>query len=163
MLFRSDVMKRPPRNPNEPLFNKFVTFRVVFVSLLMTAGTIVLFNLKYNSGLSDGLDALDAQAKAQTIAVTFVIMFQIFYMLNCRSLKDSLRKIGWFSNPVVFLGIGAVLLLQAVFIYAPFMQNIFGTIPLELNDLIWAFGFGFTVFPIIGIEKWIHTLISREK
>ena len=158
-----DVMKRPPRNPNEPLFNKFVTFRVVFVSLLMTAGTIVLFNLKYNSGLSDGLDALDAQAKAQTIAVTFVIMFQIFYMLNCRSLKDSLRKIGWFSNPVVFLGIGAVLLLQAVFIYAPFMQNIFGTIPLELNDLIWAFGFGFTVFPIIGIEKWIHTLISREK
>ncbi|MFW6289706.1 MAG: cation-translocating P-type ATPase, partial [Mariniphaga sp.] len=158
-----NVMNRPPRKPDEPLFNKFVTFRVVFVSLLMTAGTIILFNLQYSSALSEGLQVPDAQAKAQTISVTFVIMFQIFYMLNCRSLKDSLQKIGWFSNPVVYLGIGSVLLLQAIFIYAPFMQSIFGTEPLEPVDILWATGFGFIVFPIIGIEKWIHSLITRER
>jgi calcium-translocating P-type ATPase len=158
-----DVMKRPPRRPNEPLFNKFVTFRVFFVSVLMTTGTIALFNLQYSSGLSDGLAAPDAQAKAQTISVTFVIIFQIFYMLNCRSLKDSIQKIGWFSNPVVYVGIASVLLLQVVFIYVPFMQSIFGTKPLEPVDLLWATGFGFAVFPIIGIEKWIHSLLTRKK
>jgi magnesium-transporting ATPase (P-type) len=158
-----DVMKRPPRSPNEPLFNKFVAFRVFFVSVLMTTGTIALFNLQYSSGLSDGLAAPDAQAKAQTISVTFVIIFQIFYMLNCRSLKDSIQKIGWFSNPVVYVGIASVLLLQVVFIYVPFMQSIFGTKPLEPVDLLWATGFGFAVFPIIGIEKWIHSLLTRKK
>ncbi len=158
-----DVMNRPPRRPDEPLFNKFVTFRVIFVSLLMTVGTIALFKLQYSNALSDGLQVPDAQAKAQTISVTFVIMFQIFYMLNCRSLKDSLQKIGWFSNPIVYLGIGSVLILQAIFIYAPFMQSIFGTQPLELIDIAWATGFGFAVFPIIGIEKWIHSLITRKK
>ncbi len=158
-----NVMNRPPRSPDEPLFNKFVTFRVFFVSLIMTAGTIILFNLQYSAGLSEGMEAPDAQAKAQTISVTFVIMFQIFYMLNCRSLKDSLQKIGWFSNPVVYLGIGVVLVLQAIFIYAPFMQSIFGTEPLELIDIAWATGFGFAVFPIIGIEKWIHSRLTQKE
>ncbi|MFP4470281.1 MAG: cation-translocating P-type ATPase, partial [Bacteroidales bacterium] len=31
-----DVMRRPPRKPDAPLFNRFVTYRVVLVSLLMT-------------------------------------------------------------------------------------------------------------------------------
>ena len=90
-------------------------------------------------------------------------MFQIFYMLNCRSLKDSLWKIGWFSNPVVYLGIGVVLLLQGVFLYAPFMQTIFGTQPLSVSDILWPVVFGFAVFPVIGLEKWIHSLLVKKK
>ena len=31
-----NVMKRPPRNPSEPVFTRYVAFRVVFVSFLMT-------------------------------------------------------------------------------------------------------------------------------
>ncbi len=158
-----NVMKRPPRKPDAPLFNKFVTFRVVFVSLFMTAGTIILFNLHYSHSLENGLDPAFAQAKAQTTSVTFVILFQIFYMLNCRSLHDSLTKIGFFSNPTVFLGIGIVLGLQAVFIYAPFMHNIFNTVPLTAQELLFAALFGFAIFPVIGIEKWIHSVLTRRK
>jgi len=154
-----NVMKRPPRSPDAPLFNKFVTFRVVFVSLFMTAGTIILFNLHYSHSLENGLDPAFAQAKAQTTSVTFVILFQIFYMLNCRSLHDSLMKIGFFSNPTVFLGIGIVLGLQAVFIYAPFMHSIFNTVPLTAQELLFATLFGFAIFPVIGIEKWIHSVL----
>ena len=157
-----NVMKRPPRRPDAPLFNKFVTFRVVFVSLFMTAGTIILFNLHYSHSLENGLDSAFAQAKAQTTSVTFVILFQIFYMLNCRSLHDSLAKIGFFSNLTVFLGIGIVLGLQAVFIYAPFMHTIFNTVPLTAEEILFAALFGFAIFPVIGIEKWIHHLISRR-
>ncbi|SHF96260.1 Ca2+-transporting ATPase [Mariniphaga anaerophila] len=158
-----NVMKRPPRKPDAPLFNKFVTFRVVFVSLFMTAGTIIVFNLHYAHSLTDGLDPAFAQAKAQTMAVTFVILFQIFYMLNCRSLRDSLLKIGFFSNPLVFLGIGIVLALQVVFIYAPFMHSIFKTVPLSAKEVLIATLFGFAIFPVIWFEKWIHFLINRKK
>lgn len=158
-----NVMKRPPRKPDAPLFNKFVTFRVVFVSLFMTAGTIILFNLHYSHSLENGLDPAFAQAKAQTTSVTFVILFQIFYMLNCRSLHDSLMKIGFFSNPAVFLGIGIVLGLQAVFIYAPFMHSIFNTVPLTPAEVLFAVLFGFVIFPVIGIEKWIHSLLTKRK
>ena len=157
-----NVMKRPPRNPNSPLFNRFVTFRVVFVSLFMTAGTIVLFNLYHTHSLEEGLSPVFARAKAQTIAVTFVILFQIFYMLNCRSLRNSLIRIGFISNPKVFLGIGAVLLLQALFIYAPVMHSIFNTTPLNWKELMLAAIFGFAIFPVIASEKWIYGALKRK-
>ncbi|MDX9835911.1 MAG: HAD-IC family P-type ATPase, partial [Desulfobulbus sp.] len=107
-----DIMDRPPRRPDAPLFNTFVVFRVVLVSLLMTAGTIVLFSMAYNQALAAAVGEALALARAQTIAVTFVIFFQVFYLIHCRSLKDSLLKIGFFSNPTVFWGIGAILALQ---------------------------------------------------
>ncbi len=151
-----DIMNRPPRDPNSPLFNAFVVFRVVTVSMLMTAGTIVLFNLEYQQGLSAGIAETQVLAKAQTVAVTYVILFQIFYMLHCRSLKDSLLKIGLFSNPTVFWGIGVVLALQALFIYLPLLQQIFKTAPLTAADLGLTVLAALTVFPVISFEKWIR-------
>ncbi len=151
-----NVMKRPPRKPEEPLFSRFITFRVLFVSIIMTAGTIILFNLEYNKALAEGISSPEAAAKAQTIAVTFVIIFQIFYMLNCRSLTDSPFKIGFFSNRTIFAGIALILALQTILIYVPFMQRIFGTVSLDLREILIAVIAGFVIFPVIGIEKWLN-------
>ncbi len=158
-----NVMKRPPRIPNAPLFNSFVTFRLIIVSLLMTAGTIILFNYFYSLYQKSGLDPSLALAKAQTISVTFVIFFQIFYMLNCRSLHNSLWKIGLFSNPLVYAGIGVVLGLHLLFIYMPFMHSIFKSVPLSFNEVLITAITGFMIFPFIGIEKMVHSLKIRKK
>ncbi|MFT3738382.1 MAG: HAD-IC family P-type ATPase [Breznakibacter sp.] len=161
-VMEPNVMRRPPRKPDEPLFNAFVTFRVVFVSVLMTLGTILVFNWHYGNTLSEGVETHLALAEAQTMAVTFVIVFQIFYMINCRSLKKSVLKIGVFSNKFVFIGIGAIVLLQAVFIYTPMMQRVFGTTPLGIGDLLVAVVAGFAIFPLIAIEKWVNGMLERK-
>ena len=158
-----DIMDRPPRQPDAPLFNTFVVFRVVLVSILMTAGTIVLFTMAYNQALADGVREALALSRAQTIAVTFVIFFQVFYMIHCRSLKDSLLKIGLFSNPTVFWGIGVILGLQALFIYLPIMQRIFRTTPLGLEDLAVTALAGFAIVPVISIEKWVRLRLDARR
>lgn len=158
-----NVMRRPPRKPEEPLFNGFITFRVFFVSLLMTAGTILLFNWEYNTALAEGISHESALPKAQTIAVTFVIIFQIFYMINCRSLKDSVLKIGLFSNKIVFAGIFTIIALQMLFIYTPFMQSVFGTTALDLKGVLISFAAGFLIFPVIAAEKWIVKRFIEKK
>jgi len=158
-----DVMRRPPRRPDEPLFNRFVTFRVVIVSILMTAGTILLFNWEYSRALSNGISTVEALTKAQTIAVTFVTMFQIFYMINCRSLKDSVFRIGIFSNYTIFIGIGTILTLQALIIYTPFMQNVFGTTSLDFRNILVSVASGFVIFPLIEIEKYVQSLYAKRK
>ncbi|MDF1549334.1 MAG: HAD-IC family P-type ATPase, partial [Bacteroidales bacterium] len=155
------IMKRPPRKTNN-LFSKFIVFRIVFVSLLMTAGTILLFNWEYSNSLINGLKASEALPKAQTIAVTFVIIFQIFYLLNCRSLRETIAKIGVFSNNTIYIGIAVVLALQVLFIYNPFMQNVFGTISLGVREIILSVVSGFIVFPIIGIEKWLRLNFEKS-
>lgn len=158
-----NVMNRPPRKPNEALFNRFVTFRVLLVSILMTVGTIVIFSWGYADALATGMVQADALAHSQTMAVTFIIFFQIFYLINCRSLKDSVMKIGFFSNGFIFLGIGSILLLQALFIYTPFMQKVFGTTSLEGKDLLIPLVAGSVIFVVISLEKWIFKNLSKTK
>jgi len=158
-----DIMHRLPRRPEAPLFSGFVVFRVVLVSVLMTAGTVVLFHTEHQNGIAGGLSDALALAKAQTMAVTFVILFQIFYMIHCRSLQDTLLKIGFFSNPTVFWGIGVVLALQALFIYVPFMQRVFRTAPLSLLDIGLAVAAGFVIFPVISLEKWVRSFALRRR
>jgi len=153
-----DIMSRPPRKPDAPLFNSFVVFRVVAVSILMTTGTITLFDMDYRQTLAAAVAPDLALARAQTVAVTFVIFFQIFYMIHCRSLKDNVGKIGWFSNLTVFWGIGLVLALQALFIYLPFFQEVFQTAALSFKDLALTAAASFVIFPIISLEKWIRSL-----
>lgn len=158
-----DIMHRPPRDPEARLFSGFVVFRIVSVSVLMTAGTILLFVLEYRWGQAAGLTSVDALVKAQTIAVTFVIFFQIFYLIHCRSLRDSILKIGWFSNPTIFLGVGVILALQALFIYLPFFQQVFQTVPLSVADLGLTAAAGFVIFPLISLEKWVRSLMWHKQ
>jgi Ca2+-transporting ATPase len=146
-----DLMKRPPRDPNAPVFSAFIVMRTFIVAVLMTVGAIGLFLYEYRAGGNNGPDAL---AKAQTMAVTTVVMFQIFYVLNCRSFRDSILKIGVFSNRFIFIGIGAVLALQAMFIYAPFMNRIFSSSPLAPRDVLASVVMGAIIIPVIAVEKW---------
>ena len=156
-----NVMSRPPRDPNEPVLNKFVVFRTFMAAILMTIGAVGLFIYERNSSVAAGISDVVAVAKAQTMAVTTVIMFQIFYMLNCRSLKDSIFKIGFFSNKSVFVGIVALIGLQMAFIYAPPLQSIFGTQPLAAKDILLSVLVGTIILPVITIEKALRKRVER--
>jgi len=157
-----DVMRRPPRLPSEPVLSRFVLLRTLLVAVLMCAGATGLFLWEYNAELARGLTHEQALAEAQTMAVTTVIMFQIFYLLNCRSLRDSVFRIGLFSNPFVYAGIGLLVLLQLGFIYLPVMQKVFDTAPLSLQELGLCALVGAAVLPVIGVEKWWRSRRARQ-
>jgi len=150
-----DVMSRPPRSPDEPILSSFVIRRTIIAALMMTAGAVGLFQLEYWHYIESGTNESIALAEAQTMAVTTVVFFQCFYLLNCRSLRDSMREIGWFSNPWIFAGIALLGGLQAAFIYAPPLQAVFGTAALDGRELLLAAGVGAVILPVIGIEKWL--------
>jgi magnesium-transporting ATPase (P-type) len=88
------------------------------------------------------------------MAVTTVILFQMFYLLNCRSLRDSVLKIGLWSNPWVYVGIGLLFVLQLGFIYLPFMNAVFGSAPLGSDAWLWSVLTALVVLPVISFEKW---------
>jgi Ca2+-transporting ATPase len=150
-----DVMLRPPRPPDAPVLSTFVMLRTLLVAVLMCAGSVGLFLWEYRLELPrQGHEV--ALREAQTMAVTTVIMFQIFYMLHCRSLRESIFGRGFFRNPTVFLGVGVLVLLQLGFIYLPFMQAVFGTAPLAPHVLGVCTLVGAIVLPVISAEKWLR-------
>jgi len=151
-----DVMRRPPRDPAAPVLSRFVVVRTVLAGALMAAGGIGLFLWEYRRELAAAVAADVALREAQTMAVTAVVLFQIFYLLNCRSLRDSLRAIGVFSNRAVLAGIAVLLALQAAFVYLPPMHALFGTTSLQPADLGTAAVVAASILPVIGLEKWLR-------
>ena len=151
-----NIMNRPPRKPNEPLLNPFVIFRTILVAVIITLTGIGLFLKEFSNAMDAGVMSSDALSEAQTMAVTSIVFLQIFYMLNCRSLRESIFNIGVFANPTVFLGIGILLALQLSYVHLPFMNRLFGSSALSLQSWAVSALCGAIVLPVITVEKIIR-------
>lgn len=103
------LMQRLLRPPNEPLLSPFLVFRTFLVGALMTAGAVGLFPRGYTADLLAGVPADLARVESQTVVVTTIILFQMLYLLNCRSLTQTFWRIGLFSNWWVYIGMLATL------------------------------------------------------
>ncbi|RNC67784.1 MAG: cation-transporting P-type ATPase [Desulfuromonadales bacterium] len=159
-VLEPNAMRRKPRSPEEPVFSGFIVARLIVVAALMATGGCALFLWEYfriigTEPVTAARHAL-ALAEAQTLCVTSITFTQAFYLLNCRSLRDSLLSQGIFSNPAIFIGIGILLLLQACFIYLPPLQAVFGSAPLDGRAWLSAMAVGAVVLPVISLDKWVR-------
>jgi magnesium-transporting ATPase (P-type) len=132
------VMSRSPRKPGTPVIGPFLLGRTIVVTLLMTVAGLGLFAVRDD----------------QTLVVTTIVLFQVAYLLECRSLRHSILAVGLWSNRWVLIGIAAVVGLQAAFVYAPPLQDVFGSAPLTAGDWLLASAAAAIVLPVVAAEKW---------
>ncbi|WP_320668622.1 cation-translocating P-type ATPase [Patulibacter defluvii] len=145
------LMRRPPRPREERLLSSFVAVRTVYVGLLMAAVAIVLFLVSLD-GPAGARPTDAALAHAQTLAVTSIAFFQIFYLLLCRT-REGLGR-GLRGNRAVPIGVALLLVLHVGFVQLPVMQRLFGTAALDAGDWLLAVAAGAVVVPVVGVEKW---------
>jgi magnesium-transporting ATPase (P-type) len=142
-----DIMQRPPRDPKQAILTGHLIFRTILVGLLLTGGAFGLFEWELLNG-----ESID---KARTAAVTMFVIGQAFYLLNCRSLTQSMFSLGLFSNPWLWPGLLAMLLAQAAFIYLPIMNWLFHSAPIGRDEWLLTLAAGLLIYVIIGTEKLI--------
>ena len=113
------VMSRPPRDPRAPLISKSFLLRVLAVSALLGLATIAVFQWALNwAGLP--------LAQAQTAAVTMLALGQVAYLFSCRfQNQSSITTRVFYNNPILWQMLAALVVLQLIFIYAPFMHGVF--------------------------------------
>ncbi|MCI0477517.1 MAG: HAD-IC family P-type ATPase, partial [Anaerolineales bacterium] len=99
-----NIMQRPPRDSNTPILTHELLGRVALVGGLILIAALFIFEYELISG--------DTLAQARTGAVNAVVVIEIFYLLNCRSLTQSIFQVGLWSNRWIIIGIGAMLALQ---------------------------------------------------
>ena len=148
----ADVMMRPPRVPDSPILTGVLIQRILLVSLLMLGAVFALFLHKMASGAD--------LAEARTVAVNLIVMIELFYLFNCRSLRQSLRSLGFLSNPWVIAGSAAMIGLQILFSYHPWMNRLFHSAPLTLTDWAMIVAVSIAVFLIVGLEKWMRLRLA---
>jgi magnesium-transporting ATPase (P-type) len=141
-----DVMRRPPRATERPILDRFGLWRVIFVGLALLALTLwAFFWMK-------SYDACDELARA--VAVNALVIGQIFYLLNSRYKFDSSMSLkAHLGNEYLPLGIGAVVILQLLFTYAPPLQALFETEAIPLWVWRWLLLGGLVFFLVVEAEK----------
>jgi sodium/potassium-transporting ATPase subunit alpha len=81
--------------------------------------------------------------QATTACLTAIIITQIGNVFACRSSRESLFSIGFFTNRLIFGGILVELLLQLFIVYHPYGNKIFGTAPSGLD--VWLILIPFSI------------------
>jgi len=147
------LMRRLPRAPGAALLGRALLWRTLLAALLMTVDALVVFAVARHAQLEHGVASQEALATGQTAAVTAIVLFQAVYLLECRSLRVSVFAISWRGNPWVWAGIAAVLTLQSAFIYAPPLQDIFGSAPLDASGWALAAVAALSVLLLVEAEK----------
>jgi magnesium-transporting ATPase (P-type) len=144
----TDVMRRPPRRPDEPLLSRFVLGRIALVSPILLAGTFGLFLYERDRGASIEL--------ARTVAVNTLVAFEIFYLWNSRHLTAPvLSREGLFGSRPVLLAIGIVIGFQLLFTYARPLQRLFETRPLDAETWLRIVLVGSSVLFVVELEKLV--------
>ena len=142
----SDVMRRRPRDVHAPMLSGFMTWRILFVSVLMVLGTFGLFLWERTHGT--GIEA------ARTVAVNALVIAEIFYLFNTRYLSAPvLNRDGLLGNRYVLIAVGAVIFFQLLFTYLPLMQHFFATAPIGVEAWLRIIGVGILIFLAVEAEK----------
>ncbi len=142
------IMTRPPRPPDTQIVTGELVLRIVIVGATMLIGSFGLFTA--------AIDAGESPEVARTLAVNAFVAMEIGYLFNCRSLHQSVWKIGWFTNKWVWVGIGVTVALQIAFTYLPFMNEVFGSAPLPLMAWWPVVALGVLISLVIGAVKWLE-------
>ncbi len=143
-----DVMRRPPRPPQEPLLSGLVLWRIAFIGSLMLALTYWLFHRTLDAGGSLEL--------ARTVAVNGLVACEAFYLIPARFIlatgisPPALRGLG-----PALLTIALTAVVQIGFTYLPPMQELFQTAGLGPSDWALVLTAGMLLLLAAELEKFV--------
>ena len=152
-----DIMDRPPRPPEEHIINKYMQIGIVIQTIAITAVTLGAFAI----GRFVDPDHIEF---AETMAFVTLSISELFRAYTARSEFYPLLKIGLFKNKVMNWAVLGSLVLIMLVIYVPFLQPIFNTAPLGIEQ--WLEILPLVLLPSVAAEVtkiFIRKMMNRER
>jgi len=141
-----NVMNRPPRHPKESIFAGGLGIHAIGIGLLMAALVLCIQVWSIRSG----------NEHWQTMVFTMLCITQLGHVLAIRSERESLFKIGPFSNRYLLGAVLLTFLLQMATVYLPVLNPVFKTTPLTLQELLLTLAMSSLVFFAVEVEKFFR-------
>ena len=130
----ADVMDRPPRDPNAPLFSS----HALGLSLLQGLSVLVIVMAVFTVSLYRG----QGEAEARALTYTTLIFANLGLILANRSWTRTILETMSTPNPALWWVVGGALVFLAMAIYVPFLREIFSFAYLHLIDIAICFASG---------------------
>ena len=152
------LMQQPPRPSGERVITPRMWRGIIFVGIIMAAGTLFVLDASMPGGWVAGTGDL---RYGQTMAFTTLMLFQIFNVVNARSDERS-AFVHLFTNRWLWIAIAGSLALQVLVVYVPFLQRAFGTVGLTARDWILCVAVASTVLWLREGSKLIARTTGRH-
>jgi Ca2+-transporting ATPase len=141
-----NIMRRPPRPPDEGVFARGLGVHVVWVGCLMAALAV-----------GTQIAALHFRLPGwQTMVISVVTFSQLAHVMAIRSETQSLFTQGLLSNKPLLGSVVLMILFQFAVIYSPMLNALFSTQPLGPVEIGWTVLCALIIFFAVEIEKWIR-------
>lgn len=141
-----DIMQRPPRKTNESLFSGGTGVHIVWVGLLMAGITLATQAWAVGKEMEHW----------QTMVFTVLSLSQLCHVMAIRSERQSLFKLGVFSNLALIGAVALTVVLQLGVIYLPVANEIFKTQPLTIGEIGVCVALSLVVLVGVEIEKLVR-------
>jgi Ca2+-transporting ATPase len=132
----ADVMDRPPRDPNKPLFSRYV----LGLSLLQGLSVLIIVMAVFAVALYRG----QSEAEARTLTYTTLIIANLGLILANRSWSRTILETMSTPNPALWWVVGGALVSLGMVIYVPFLRELFSFAYLHFIDIAICFMAGIT-------------------
>jgi calcium-translocating P-type ATPase len=143
------VLRRPPRPRSDGILSRLLWERLVLVGIVMVTGTLALYLAELDAGAS--------LERARSVALTTMVLFQVFHVGNSRSDSLSVLKLNPFSNRFLIIGTATALGIHILALYLPVTQFILRVEPIDLATWVRMAVVAFTV--VLAVE--LHKLLRR--
>jgi P-type Ca2+ transporter type 2C len=133
----TNVMHRPPRNSQAPLFSR----RMVTIGILQGLFVLTIcFGVYYIT-----LQMAKSEHEARAMMFTTLIVSNLGLILTNRSWsKTALSCLYTQRNPALWWVVGGAAIMLGLILYIPFLQKLFKFAPLHLPDLFLCLSLGIT-------------------
>ena len=132
-----DVMKRRPREPGESIFSNGLAAIILFRGVLIGLTTLAVFaTMLYFTG---------DVGMARTGAFVTLVLTQLIHVFECKSETKSIFQIPLLNNLYLVFAVICSLIMILGVVYVPALQNVFKTVPLDLNGWLITGGLSFLV------------------
>ena len=153
-----DELRRPPRCPKEPIFNRLMLERVILSALVIGTVAFLLYQWLLARGFS-----LD---EARNGTLLLMVLFENVHVFNSRSETRSVFRHSPLNNPVLLFGTAAAQLIHIAAMYIPLMQDVLGVQPVSLEHWWELLGLALTVLVAMEMHKafrgWKESPVQRQ-
>jgi len=148
-----DIMDKKPRDPNARIFSRGMVRRIVYQGFLTGILTLTAFTI----GLRDGLDV------GRTMAFAALAFGELVHVLNVRSNKYSIFKIGFLTNRYVVGAMAISGLLQILVMTVPFLSDVFNVVSLNFKHWMWVAILALARLVVVEIVKLLGYNTTRDE
>lgn len=154
-----DVMRRPPRSPQEPIITREMWWGVVVQTIVMTGTTLFAYAVGLGKITLPFLTIVPGEQLARVLAFVTLASAQLARAYTARSEHFSVFRIGLFSNRYMQYATASSLLGLLLVVYAPPLQGIFDTVPMNLTH--WIIVIPLLLLPAL-VAELTKIIVKRE-